>query len=253
MNNSTLYNSTKSVNKYTKAYKIQKPEQEFINFLWDAIKDMSLLDLWVWWWRTTLHFAHRVKSYTWTDIAPRLVNWCKKRFFHNKEFSFIVCDASNLKDFWNDSYDIVLFSFNGIDYLDFESREKCLGEVYRVLKKWWYFFFSSHNILSFPSLFWIQKTYNPIKICWRIFRFFMLKFLNDKYESLMKKWKCIINDGSWWYKLKTAYIHPELQIADLVQAWFTNVSQFSIFDWKKITKDLSEAQEDRIYYLAQKS
>src|SRR5208282_1678064 len=57
-----------------------------------------------------------------------------------------VADAANLSLFPDDSFDVVVFSFNGIDYvLPEQARRSCFAHVHRVLKAKGIFIFSSHN------------------------------------------------------------------------------------------------------------
>ena len=46
----------------------------------------------------------------------------KKFQDYPKKISFLTADARTMKDFKNNSFDFVLFSFNGIDYMDHEER-----------------------------------------------------------------------------------------------------------------------------------
>jgi SAM-dependent methyltransferase len=59
---------------------------------------------------------------------------------------FRAADASDLSDFPDASFDAVVFSFNGIDYIHPEAaRQRCLIECRRVLRQGGVFIFSSHN------------------------------------------------------------------------------------------------------------
>jgi len=59
---------------------------------------------------------------------------------------FLVADAADLSLFPDASFDVVVFSFNGIDYvLPDERRRCCLKHIYRILKAGGVVIFSSHN------------------------------------------------------------------------------------------------------------
>ena len=65
------------------------------------------------------------------------------------DIDFRVGDATDLGAFADASFDFVLFSYNGIDYLaSREDRERCLGEIMRVLAPGGIFVYSSHNRLA---------------------------------------------------------------------------------------------------------
>jgi ubiquinone/menaquinone biosynthesis C-methylase UbiE len=55
--------------------------------------------------------------------------------------------------FENETFDFVMFSFNGLDYLSHSDRLLALGEIRRVLKPAGLLLFSSHNAerKPFPS------------------------------------------------------------------------------------------------------
>lgn len=62
------------------------------------------------------------------------------------EIAFAVGDATRLDGFADAAFDLVLFSFNGIDYIDTRAgRRACLAEVARVLRPGGVFVHSSHN------------------------------------------------------------------------------------------------------------
>ncbi len=253
MNNYWLYSRKDVVEKYSAAEKIQLPEATLIEMLWEKLQTFRVLDLWVWWGRTTLHFWDKVLEYIWTDFSEEMVQACKKRFQEKEKFSFKVVDASNLWEFENESFDFVLFSFNGIDYLDEQKRGESLSEAFRVLKKGGIFFFSTHNTQSIKNLFAVQKTYNVVKLLWRICRYFLLTFLNGKSHTLAKSSLVSLNDWSWGFWLTTVYISPKGQFSDLSKVWFHTIKAFSISDGKEIpSKFLETNEESRMYYYAEK-
>ena len=50
----------------------------------------------------------------------------------------------------DNSYDFVLFSYNGIDHLELPERERALSEMKRVLRPGGIMAFSSHNANFLP-------------------------------------------------------------------------------------------------------
>ena len=51
-----------------------------------------------------------------------------------------------MKLFEDSSFDFILFSFNGIDYMNHDERIRTLREIRRILKTGGYFCFSTHNL-----------------------------------------------------------------------------------------------------------
>ena len=112
-----------------------------------------VLDLGVGAGRTTPFLAARASRYVGLDFAPRMIEACRKRF---PELDFVVGDAADLSAFADESFDVVVFSFNGIDYLPSdEARARCLRECRRVLAADGLLILSAHNargILMRPQL-----------------------------------------------------------------------------------------------------
>lgn len=80
------------------------------------------------------------------DNASNMIKEAQKRV-GNKA---IVGDATDLH-FPNNSFDIVFFSHNGIDYIDtYKKRLQAYKEIARVLKTGGYFIFSSHIFCPMP-------------------------------------------------------------------------------------------------------
>ncbi|HME35364.1 MAG TPA: class I SAM-dependent methyltransferase [Candidatus Sulfotelmatobacter sp.] len=103
----------------------------------------AILDLGVGGGRTTPYLAKRAARYVGVDYAPAMVKACEAKF---PGLEFRVADAANLSLFPDDSFDVVVFAFNGIDYvLPEESRRSCFAHVHRVLKAKGVVIFSSHN------------------------------------------------------------------------------------------------------------
>jgi ubiquinone/menaquinone biosynthesis C-methylase UbiE len=72
-----------------------------------------------------------------------MVEACRRRF---ASLEFLCVDATDLRIFSDRRFDVVVFSFNGIDYIPTdEARARCLLEVARVLRPGGRFIFSSHN------------------------------------------------------------------------------------------------------------
>jgi SAM-dependent methyltransferase len=105
--------------------------------------ESDVLDLGVGGGRTTAYLAQRAKKYVGVDYAPAMIEACRARF---PEIEFAVGDASDLSAFPENSFDAVVFAFNGIDYLiPDQARKKCLEHILRILRPGAVVIFSSHN------------------------------------------------------------------------------------------------------------
>jgi ubiquinone/menaquinone biosynthesis C-methylase UbiE len=103
----------------------------------------AVLDLGVGGGRTTRYLASRASVYMGVDYAASMVKACQTKF---PDLEFMVADAANLSALSDQSFDAVVFAFNGIDYvLPAEARQSCIQHLHRVLKPGGCLIFSSHN------------------------------------------------------------------------------------------------------------
>ena len=113
---------------------------------------VSILDIGVGCGRTTPYLTTKASRYVGVDYVKAMVDICVARF---PGHLFRCADATNLSGLDDASFDVVVFSFNGIDAIPTkEGRLICLSEVFRVLRPGGLFIFSSHNakiILNLPS------------------------------------------------------------------------------------------------------
>lgn len=93
--------------------------------------------------RTTAYLAPRAATYVGIDLAPNMVAACRERF---PQYAFETGDAADLSRFRDSTFDVVVFSFNGIDYLPSQqTRLACLRECHRVLSPGGVMILSVHN------------------------------------------------------------------------------------------------------------
>jgi SAM-dependent methyltransferase len=81
-------------------------------------------------------------DYTGIDYTPEMVTLAKS---NHPGMDFRHMDARDLSAFASGSFDLVVFSYNGIDSVDASGRALVLGEVSRVLKPGGTFVFSTFN------------------------------------------------------------------------------------------------------------
>lgn len=99
--------------------------------------------------------AGRTTNYIWRngcqvigiDLAAPLIARAKALY---PEIDFRTMDASKL-DFPTGAFDVVFFSFNGLDnFCSMPDRHEALRELLRVLKPGGFLIYSSHNGLAIP-------------------------------------------------------------------------------------------------------
>lgn len=260
MNNKSTFERTRIVQDYAAATGLQPLEQAILDLLAAWLPGKSMLDIGVGAGRTTEHFAGRVQEYVGVDYAAPMINACKSRltgkFAHA---TFEVCDASDMRRFEDSRFDFVLFSFNGIDYVDHQVRQDIFAEIRRVGRQDGFFCFSSHNIQSMDRLnrFSDCLSLNPLSSARQIRSWLLWKQRYRKTidaEQLKTARYAVINDGAHDCGSDTYYVRPLAQIEDL-SPWFSDVRVFALQDATELhgEQQLTASKDPWLYYLCRNS
>jgi ubiquinone/menaquinone biosynthesis C-methylase UbiE len=248
-----LYDSEQVSIDYGNRDYLEPAEETFITEMGPSrFAAMDMLDMGVGGGRTTKYFAPLVRNYIGADYAPAMLKVCKKRF--SGDLNFIECDVRAMKGFKDNSFDFVLFSFNGVDSFSHKDRMAALQEVWRVLKSGGIFYFSSHNLdwTGLKDLFTVKsslkkisgaggnradKKGNPLlhihrgtKAAYRIFRLNLLnRTVNMKsfIDKLKKSEKGNIYDSSLNGKASIYYVTPGEQRRQLKETGFMDIFTYS--------------------------
>ena len=230
--NQEIYHTSNIVSYYKQLSLLQPAEQTIIDRLKDRWPTFKMLDIGIGGGRTTQHFAPLVKEYTGIDYSAEMIAACQQRFANiSQPINLEVGDARNMR-FADNSFDFILFSFNGIDFVSHGDRLKILQEIKRVGKPGCYVLFSSHNLQSMVKEF-DYKTHislNPFKtyVNWVMFAFLRLFNLSMSRDRLKTSPYAILRDESHNFRLQTYYIRPEEQVKQL-EPNFKNITMYS---WK---------------------
>ncbi len=180
-NNKIVYESEDIIRFYTEQNDLQKPETTILTELRNKLPKMRMLDIGVGGGRTTTHFAFLAKEYLGIDYSSQMINACIKKFHGSpQKISFLTADARTMKSFKDNSFDFVLFSFNGIDYMDHEDRLASLREIRRLIRSGGYFCFSTHNLNFLSNKCSIQLSKHPSILASRTYKLLQMRLLNEK-------------------------------------------------------------------------
>lgn len=139
--NLTVYNSAEIASYYASLSYLSPCERELFETY--VKPGMAVLDLGVGGGRTTAFLSSVASRYVGVDYAEEMIRACRRRF---PGVEFVKADGSDLRMFPGETFDCVVFSFNGIDgVVPDENRGKCLRECHRVLKARGALIFSTHN------------------------------------------------------------------------------------------------------------
>lgn len=246
---------------------LQKPEAVILDRMKGQLPGMRMLDVGIGGGRTTLHFAGFAKEYVGIDFDKKMIEASQRRFpDHRPGVSFVVCDARSMRIFDDSSFDFVLFSFNGIDYLSHEDRLRALREVRRVGKHGQSFAFSTHNMNAIDRLIVsprriLSRLVRRRMSIGRLWKHAILRFRNIPIGRLRRQSYAYIYDGvysnklSWlvsslWKGLgRFYYIKPEAQLRQLREAGYEVTDVYSL-DGESLTESqLSSNTDFWLYYM----
>ncbi len=148
-----FYSASEVVAIYRRDERLQPAEATILSLLGADLAQARLLDVGVGGGRTTAHLASACLHYRGVDYAEGMVAVCQERFRDAAWYapeSFRQADARSLP-FEDDSFDIVLFSFNGLDHVPPEARATALAQCQRVLRPGGWFIYSGHNLNWFDG------------------------------------------------------------------------------------------------------
>ena len=104
---------------------------------------LRILDLGVGTGRTTASLSRHADRYVGLDLSPGMIEVARQR---HPTLELLEGDATDLRRFEDAAFDLVVFSYNGIDYLaSADDRARCLDESRRVLEDGGHLVLSSHN------------------------------------------------------------------------------------------------------------
>lgn len=154
MNNIELYESDPVVLKYasntTRVRSLNNAEKVLIDRF--DIKNKKVLVIGSGAGRVPANLLLYGNIVTGIDRSKKLNEIANKNFPQSKfsDLTLLEGDATNLDQFENESFDVVIFPMNSIDYIDeYKMREKALLEAVKKIKTGGTLAFSSHNKLGY--------------------------------------------------------------------------------------------------------
>lgn len=250
--NHEAYNSKKIINEYAHSEGLTPPEKSIYEIVKSSISRDNMLDIGIGTGRTSEPFSKIFKNYIGVDYSSNMVEHCKNHL-KIENASFLTIDARDLTQFADNSFDFVLFSFNGIDSVCFADRDLILSEIKRVLKDKGQFCFSAHNLYCLPKFKKFHFRKNPIGLAQEFYRWVRMNRTVNKIGDLSKLEYVHVKDGAHNFKMNLVYIKPEVQIAQLLNYGFSQTRSFSCDTGKELINDseFSTNPEGWVYFLSE--
>ncbi len=251
IDNQSGYNRAEVADEYGEESELTKPEKAILELLKLHPARQTMLDIGVGGGRTTRHFAPLFEWYAGIDYSRSMVEVCEKNFSSLANAQFFFGDARRMDEFKNDTFDFILFSFNGIDCVNAEDRNKILNEIKRLGRSSSLFCFSTHNIFNVPLLFSFQYPRNPFKYWWEYWRMKNVRKYNRNPQDLLSERITTIIDGDLNFDAEYVYVQPAYQIEQLKELGFGDIRVFSHNTGAALhhVTDWSAVNDPWLYYL----
>ncbi|MES2786184.1 MAG: class I SAM-dependent methyltransferase [Pseudomonadota bacterium] len=145
-------------------------EQVAVESVAAEMRSLPILDIGVGAGRTTGLLRAISCDYVGIDYTPEMVEACRVR---HPGARVEHMDARDLGAFSDGQFALVVFSYNGIDAVDFADRMRVLREVHRVLRPRGIFLMSAHNrdapgVSTQRPRLHLQFSWNPLRLGWRL-------------------------------------------------------------------------------------
>ena len=141
--NRRIFEQPDIVQYYAHHGNVTPAEDEIFRRYKPCYEGKRVLDLGVGGGRMTHRLALSSAFYVGIDYSLAMITRCRQRFPY---YHFEHGDARDLSRFEDNTFDFVLFSFNGIDFVDHVDRIRVLREVARVLAPGGLYAFSTHSL-----------------------------------------------------------------------------------------------------------
>lgn len=247
--NKRAYARADVLSHYERLDMLLEPERILLERLAPGLRGKKILDIAVGGGRTTKYLLEISGDYTGVDYTPEFVEVARRKF----PAARIECrDARDLSAFAGGTFDFVMFSFNGIDYVPHEDRMRALREILRVLKPGGLFLFSAHNRdhAGFNKLPWRQGlSLDPafLKTCLHaLYR--LPRHLRMRRHEIHADEYAVINDSAHGYSLLAYYISVPRQLEQLARAGFSSAEAYDM----EGARVGSDTRFPWIHYLARK-
>jgi SAM-dependent methyltransferase len=246
-------------------------EERLLERLHEDLGGMRMLDVGVGAGRTTAHFAPRVREYAGVDYSSAMIAACRRRFEREgwPHARFEVADVRSMTGLQSESFDFVLFSYNGLDYLLEGAQERlaALREIHRVCAPGALFALSTHNLVEgLDELSYRGRLARarrgaarprdvPLRVVSALVRVSAMRVLNGGPGRHSSADRAALYDYRHGLRpMRTMYVRPEEQLRELGRAGFADACVLTA-DGAELRDEraVSGLRDEWVHYLAWKA
>ena len=129
---------------YAGRSELYPPERRILQLVAATCRGRPILDLGVGAGRTTAALLEISADYLGVDYSEAMIGYCRQKF---PGVCFQQADVRDLGQLRERHYGLIMFSFNGLDYISHDERLRSLERLREMLARGGWFVFSSHNRL----------------------------------------------------------------------------------------------------------
>lgn len=226
--NKQIYSKDKVIDIYTGSPKLFKAESKLIQKYKTQLSNAVFLDIGIGGGRTTQFIYPMVFKYYGIDYSPSFVSYVSTKYKGYANIVIEYADARDLSQYASNFFDFILFSFNGIDCVNLDDRQKIIKECFRLLKPMGHYWFSFHNIKSLSKLYSFQWPKNPFNWINEWERLKKVKRINGKMYQYKDNEYCILRDGEAFFEAEVMYYKPSGQLEMLLEIGFEDVQYYNV-------------------------
>jgi SAM-dependent methyltransferase len=257
--NRKTYSDALVASEYGEATGLQLPEAQILSRLRPEFDGKRILDIGVGGGRTTPFLLEISENYVGIDYSPGMIERCRSRHPH---VELRVLDVRDLSQFGVNAFDLIFFSYNGIDYIEHEDRIRVLAQTRHSLSAGGAFVFSSHNRAAPAKSAWsldhLPFRTSPFRESWplahqlrRYATGLLNASVNKRYEKQTETYE-LRNDEAQQYSLITYYIHIEHQMRQLEDAGYRDCQAVDLNGRWLEQRDYADIRDPWIYYLCRR-
>lgn len=233
----TSYYDPHLVGLYAQLKDLFPPERTLLAAESAWLGGVAMLDIGVGAGRTTRYFAPAVKSYLGIDNAPQMIDLCRREFAALDHASFAFLDARAMRELADASFDFVMFSFNGIDCVDWDGREQILREIERVIRPGGKFFFSFHNARDLRRIYAFRFRRDPRSLLAELKGWWKIRRINGPMRRYQDLERFRLFDGGDDFRTRGSFIVPQLQRQRLLAAGWSQLRSYDMWTGEEIASE----------------